>query len=120
MVVPEAANSASVPVVGALAVAPRRIETVVPTASAICEARVRCQMSRYSDISWPLSSAESWSGLRSGVVGRMASWASWAFLTLVVNRRADGDRKFSPYDRFTWSRTAVRASSARATESVRI
>ena len=52
--------------------------------SAICDASVRCQISRYSDRSWPLSSPASCCGERSGVVGRIASWASWAFFTLEV------------------------------------
>ena len=69
MVVPLAANSQSVPPV----TAPRRIETVVPEASAIWVASVRCQIIRYSDISWPLSSLATASGDRKGVVGRMAS-----------------------------------------------
>ena len=87
MVVPLAANSQSVPIGCS---APSRTDTVVPTASAICEASVRCQIMRYSDSSWPFSSAASASGLRSGVVGRMASWASCAFLTLLVNCRGAG------------------------------
>jgi hypothetical protein len=49
MVVPLAASSQSVPAppgLAAAAVAPRRTLTVVPTASAICDARVRCQIRR--------------------------------------------------------------------------
>ena len=70
IVVPEAANSASVP---SAAVAPSRTVTVVPVASAICDASVRCQINRYSDSSWPLSSPATWFGDRSGVDGRIAS-----------------------------------------------
>ena len=60
-----------------------RTDTVVPTASAICEARVRCQISSYRRN----SSAESWPANDPGVRnvspdGRIASWASWAFFTL--------------------------------------
>ena len=89
MVVPLAANSQSVPPgapvpAGSRTAAARRTLTVVPAASAICEARVRCQIRRYRLSSCPFSSPARLSGDRSGVVGRMASWASCAFFTLVL------------------------------------
>ena len=61
-----------------------RTVTVWPVASAIWLASVRCQISRYNASSWPLSSAASCCGGRNGVVGRIASWASWAFFTREV------------------------------------
>ena len=93
--VPDAAKRVST-FSGASAWAASCTDTVVPEASAICEARVRCQIIRYNDSSWPFSSARSESGERSGVVGRIASWASWAFFTLVANWRGDGDRYCCP------------------------
>ena len=45
MIVPEALNSATRPWAGAAAVASTTTVTVSPTASVICDAMVRCQMS---------------------------------------------------------------------------
>ena len=83
---PDAANSQSTisPVVRSVAGAVSRTLTVTPVASAICEASVRCQISRYSASSWLFSSADSESGERYGVVGRIASWASCALRLLLV------------------------------------
>ena len=77
MVVPLAANSQSVD--SWADVPPRRTLTVTPRASAICEAKVRCHTSVYSARSCRFSSDATASGGRNGVVGRIASWASWAF-----------------------------------------
>ena len=85
--------------------------TVVPVASAICEASVRCQISRYSDSSWLFSSPATWRGERSGVVGRIASWASWAFLTFESYCLGCGDRNCWPYSLAIAARTACSASS---------
>ncbi len=66
MVVPEAANAQSriSPVVRSVAGAAMRTLTVTPVASAIWEARVRCQISRYRASSWLFSSAPTWFGGR--------------------------------------------------------
>ena len=56
---------------------------------------MRCQISRYSDSSWLLSSVCTACGERSGVVGRIASWASWAFFTLDVYCFGCGDRNWA-------------------------
>ncbi len=48
-------------------------------ASAICDASVRCQIIRYSASSWLFNSVDTESGERYGVVGRIASCASWPF-----------------------------------------
>ena len=120
MVVPLAANSVSVLAPATSAVAPRRTLTVVPTASAIWLARVRCQIIRYSASSWPFNSPARASGERSGVVGRMASWASCAFLILPEYWRGPFDRNCGPYALPTSERTAARASSLRTTLSVRM
>ncbi len=76
---PLVANSASSPLVDT---APSRTVTLWPTASAICDATVRIHTSSYSRRWSP------WSPVCSGVrklspAGRMASWASWAFLTFL-------------------------------------
>ena len=53
-----------------------------PRASVICEATVRCQISSYSRSSSPPSSRASSPGVRhESPAGRIASCASWAFLT---------------------------------------
>ena len=85
MVVPLALNSQSaMSLLAPRASAPRRRVSVVPLASPICEPRVRCQISRYTLSSVALSSLRRLSGDRSGSVGRIASWASWAFFTLLL------------------------------------
>ena len=94
--------------------------TVVPVASAICDASVRCQIKRYSDSSWPLSSPATWLGARSGVDGRIASWASWALRVFDVYCFGCGDRNCPPYSLATAARTACSASSDNATLSVRM
>ena len=81
---------------------------------------MRCQISRYSDSSWPLSSPASCCGERSGVVGRIASWASWAFLTFESYCLGCGDRNCWPYSAATAARTACIASSDSVTLSVRM
>ena len=63
-----------------------RTDTDSPVASFICEATVRCQISSYSRRSsedrWSLAT---WAGVRKlSPAGRMASCASWAFLTLLA------------------------------------
>ena len=79
---PEADSSTARP---SAAVAPIRTLAVVPRASAICEATVRCQISSYSRNSSPRSAPATWAGVRKeSPAGRMASWASWAFLALPV------------------------------------
>ena len=80
MTVPDVPNSASSP---AEDVPTMRMETVWPFASAICDASVRFQISSYSRSSSLPSSRETWSGVRNeSPAGRIASWASCAFLTL--------------------------------------
>ena len=67
----------------ARASATMRMEMVRPTASSICDATVRFQMRSYSDSSSLRSSPFTWSGVRNvSPAGRMASWASCAFLIL--------------------------------------
>ena len=114
---PDAENSASVP---SAAAAPRRTVTVVPVASAICDANVRCQIRRYSERSWLFSSDANCCGERSGVVGRIASWASWAFFTFEAYCFGCGDRYCGPYSEATAPRTACIASSDSVTLSVRM
>ena len=80
---------------------------MVPVASAICDASVRCQTNRYSAISWLLSSPSTCLGLRNGVVGRIASWASWAFFTFDAYCFGVGDRYCWPYSLVIVSRTSV-------------
>ena len=65
--VPDAANSQSVD--SWSDTAPSRTVTVNPVASAICDASVRCQTSRYSASSWLFISPCTCSGDRYGVVG---------------------------------------------------
>ena len=82
MTVPDAVNSASVP---SAAVAPSLTVVVATCASAICEATVRFQMRSYSANSSALSSPETSPGVRkTSPAGRMASWASCAFFTLLA------------------------------------
>jgi hypothetical protein len=59
------------------------IETLLPTASFICDAIVRIQISSYSRYSAPLSPvcAGVW---KCSPAGRIASCASWAFFTFEV------------------------------------
>jgi len=83
MTLPVAPNSARSP---ALDVPATRTDTDSPVASFIWEATVRCQISSYRR----RSSEDRWSrATRAGVrklspAGRMASCASWAFLTLLA------------------------------------
>jgi len=82
MVRPDVVNTTASPAEDSPAI---RTDTVVPTASAICEASVRCQISSYrrnsSDESW----FATWPGVRNvSPAGRIASCASCAFLTLRV------------------------------------
>jgi hypothetical protein len=62
-----------------------RTEIELPTASVICDATVRRQISSYSRNSSPLSSLATSPGARNeSPAGRMASCASCAFFTLPV------------------------------------
>ena len=64
---------------------PIRTEAVEPRASAIWEATVRFQTSSYSRNSSPRSSPATWAGVRKeSPAGRIASWASCAFLALLA------------------------------------
>ena len=61
----------------------RRTWALVPVASVIWEATVRFQISSYRRSSSPEMARPACSGVRKdSPAGRMASWASWAFLTL--------------------------------------
>ena len=82
MTVPDAVNSA----VPCSAVAAEIVtEAVDPRASAICDATVRFQMRSYSLNSLPRSTLLSSDGVRNvSPDGRIASWASCAFLDLPV------------------------------------
>ena len=82
MTVPDAVNSA----VPASAVVPAIVtDAVEPRASAICDATVRFQMRSYSLKSLPRSTVLSSAGvLKTSPAGRIASWASCAFLLLPV------------------------------------
>ena len=53
---PAAASSGQTSALRAVGLPASRIVTVKPTASAICDASVRCQINRYSDSSWLFSS----------------------------------------------------------------
>ena len=80
MVRPEATKVHGSPVAGAA-----EMVTVIerPSASVIWEAMVRIQISSYSRNWSPVSRV--WAGVRKvSPAGRMASCASWAFLTLLV------------------------------------
>ncbi len=71
--------------------------SVVPLASAICDATVRCQISSYRRNSSASSCPATWPGVRKvSPAGRIASCASWAFLTLRVYWRGVGWTKLSP------------------------
>ena len=62
-----------------------RTVTVSPVASVICEAIVRFQISSYTSASARLTSRATCSGERKeSPAGRMASCASWAFLTFLA------------------------------------
>ncbi len=63
-----------------------RTDTDSPVASFICEATVRCQISSYSRrSSEDRRSRATCAGVRKlSPAGRMASCASWAFLTLLA------------------------------------
>ena len=82
MTFPLALHSASVP---SAVRAPSRIVELVPRASAIWLATVRCQISSYSRSSSPETSRASSPGVRNtSPDGRMASCASCAFFTLLA------------------------------------
>ena len=82
--VPSAPTSARA-VPGAGLAAPSRTVTVSPVASVICDAMVRFQISSYTRASLALTSRATSSGERNeSPAGRMASWASWAFLTFLA------------------------------------
>ena len=75
---PDAANTTSRP---SEASPPMRTDTDWPVASFICEATVRCQTSSYNRNWSPVRPV--WPGVRNASPeGRIASCASWAFLTL--------------------------------------
>jgi hypothetical protein len=85
---PDAANVTSSPVAAVPAI---RTVTVVPRASAICEATVLCQINSYSRKSSPSTSRAICPGVRNvSPDGRIASCASCAFLTLRVYCRGVG------------------------------
>ena len=93
---------------------------MTPVASAICDASVRCQIIRYSARSWLFSSPLTCGGVRYGVVGRIASWASCAFFTFDEYCFGDGLRYCWPYWLVTAARVACSASSDSTTLSVRM
>ena len=96
------------------------IDTWSNRASAIWEATVRCQISRYS-ANWPLSNAPATrSGVRMAEVGRMASWASWAPRCLVLYRRGCFSAYAAPNSVLTTSAISRSADSAMVVESVRM
>jgi len=80
IVLPDVPNSQASPVVVST---PMRTDVEFPTASVICDAIVRRQISSYRRWSSVDSSPLSWSGVRkTSPAGRIASCASWAFFTL--------------------------------------
>ena len=90
---PAVPNSASTP---EAPTAPRRTATLSPTASAICEATVRFQMSSYRRAWSPGTAPATSSGSRNdSPAGRMASWASWAFFTRLRYTRG-WEGRYSP------------------------
>ncbi len=92
-----------------------------PRASAIWLATVRFQIRSYSRNSSGFNSPRSASGSAKGwPAGRIASCASWAFLTLVWYSRASLGRNSPPYCDSTSSRAASTATLARLVESVRM
>ncbi len=52
--------------------------------------------------------------------GRIASWASWAFLTLLRYARGERGTEWSPKSVRAWSRAALTAVSDSVVESVRM
>ena len=86
-------------------------------ALAICVAMVRIQISVYSARSLPLSPV--CSGRRNvSPAGRMASWASWAFLLLLRKVRTFSLRYSAPNSFSIWLRAASMHSFDRLTLSV--
>ena len=115
---PDARNTACSP---ALDVPARRNVRLRPRASGIWLATVRIQISSYNDCSSRLSSPRTCSGVRNRApAGRMASWASWAFFTLLAYVRGAGGRYAWPNRSTIWARAASTACSESFTESVRM
>ncbi|SHU64697.1 Uncharacterised protein [Mycobacteroides abscessus subsp. abscessus] len=118
MVRPLAVNTTCSPEV---AVPASRRLSVVPRASAICEATVRCQISSYKRNSSLSSDECNWPGvLKVSPAGRMASCASCAFFTLRVYCRGEGCTYSFPYNSAACDRAACSAESESVVESVRI
>ena len=91
---PDAENSTSRP---SDAPAPSRTVVVASRASAIWEAIVRFQISSYSANSSALTRPASSPGrANESPAGRIASWASWAFLTFRSYFRGVSDTKAGP------------------------
>ena len=85
MTVPEAPNSTGRAAPSTVATPVSRTWALVPVASDICEATVRFQMRSYRRSSSPDSDRAASSGVRKvSPAGRMASCASWAFLTFLL------------------------------------
>ena len=92
-----------------------------PRASAIWLAIVRFQIIS-NKRNWSLSnSLRTDSGNRNGwPAGRMASCASWAFLTFAAYVRGASGKNSGPYSERTSSRAASTATWASVVESVRM
>ena len=119
MVRPEALNVQVASPAGAVI----RTVRVRPRASTICEATVRCQISSYSRNSSerPPRDPARLPGVRNASPdGRMASCASWAFLTFFVYWRGSVGRYSGPYSSRTCALAASRAVLLNVVESVRM
>ena len=114
---PDAVNSTLLP----FAVTASVTVVVSYFASAIWLAIVRFQIRSYSRCSSRSSSPETSDGLRNvSPDGRIASWASCAFLLLFAYTRGFSGTAFSPYISTACARAAVTACVLSAVESVRI
>ena len=93
---PEAANSVRRP---STVVAASRAAMLSPLASLICEATVRFQIRSYSLASsdpGPTARATESGSVKRSPAGRIASCASWAFLTVLVYTRGLSGRYDGP------------------------
>src|SRR6056297_1309764 len=95
---------------------PALISTVVASkiACAICDATVRFQISSYRRIWSELRKDLRDPGVRIRPVGRIASWASWAFLLLLRKKRGFAKAYSVPYCWWINRRATLAADSHRA------
>ena len=121
MVRPVAENSTSLPPPEVLA-SPETVTFMeVPRASAIWEATVRCQISSYSlNSSASRTLARAPGVAKRSPAGRIASCASWEFLTLRWYWRGASATYSEPYSSRAWLRAASMPDFDSVIESVRM